>query len=50
MILLRVSKTVSIDLEDLSKIQELIKKGKTANLSEFVQNAIKKQLEEDRDV
>ncbi len=39
-----VAKSVSIDLEDLTEIQEIIKKGESANLSEFVRNAIKHEL------
>lgn len=41
---LMVAKSVSIDLEDLTEIQEIIKKGESANLSEFVRNAIKHEL------
>lgn len=39
-----VAKSVSIDLEDLAEIQEIIKKGESTNLSEFVRNAIKREL------
>jgi len=41
---MRVSKSVSIELEDLSKIQNRIKNGKMT-FSEFVQMAIQKELE-----
>lgn len=39
-----VAKCVSMDLEDLTEIQEKIKKGESNNLSEFVRNAIRKEL------
>ena len=45
MIRLLVSRTVSIELDDLAKIQEKIKKGDLANISEFVQRAVKNELE-----
>ena len=40
-----VSKSVSIEIKDLVKIDEEIKDGKAANVSEFVQKAIKNELE-----
>lgn len=39
-----VSKTISIELEDLGKIQEKIKNGETPSVSEFVQKAVKNEL------
>ena len=42
-----VSKSVSIEINDLVKIDEEIKDGKAANVSEFVQRAIKNELERD---
>ncbi len=39
-----VSKTVSLELEDLYKIQERLKDGNNTTFSEFVQNAIKNEL------
>ena len=46
MTLLIVSKTISIELEDLGKINEKIKNGEVSSLSEFVKTAVKKHLEE----
>jgi Arc/MetJ-type ribon-helix-helix transcriptional regulator len=43
---LMVAKSVSMDLNDLSKIQEKIENGESASLSEFVRNAIKNELKE----
>lgn len=42
-----VSKTISIEFEDLKKIDSLIKDGEARNLSEFIRCAIKNQLKED---
>ncbi|WP_100908787.1 ribbon-helix-helix protein, CopG family [Methanobacterium subterraneum] len=39
-----VAKCVSMDLEDLTEIQEKIKKGESNSVSEFVRNAIRKEL------
>lgn len=39
-----VGKSVSMDLNDLNKIQKRIEKGESSSLSEFVRNAIKKEL------
>jgi hypothetical protein len=39
-----VSKTVSLELEDLSKIRDKLKEGKASTFSEFVQRAIKNEL------
>jgi predicted CopG family antitoxin len=39
-----VSKTVSIDLDDLKRVQNKIKEGKAITFSEFVQRAIKNEL------
>lgn len=44
MISLMVAKCVSMDLEDLAEIQEKIKKGESNSVSEFVRNAIRKEL------
>ncbi|MBW4256577.1 ribbon-helix-helix domain-containing protein [Methanobacterium sp. YSL] len=40
-----VAKSVSMDLEDLNKIEKRIKNGESHSVSEFVRNAIKKELE-----
>jgi len=39
-----VAKSVSIELEDLIQIEEMIKTGKLENLSQFVRKAIKNEL------
>ena len=39
-----VSRTVSFELKDLNKIQKKIENGEVDNLSEFVQKAIKNEL------
>lgn len=39
-----VSKTVSLELEDLSKIDEELKRGEKSTFSEFIQKAIKNEL------
>ena len=39
-----VAKSVSIDLEDLTEIQKILKKCESTNLSEFVRTAIKHEL------
>lgn len=44
MICLRVSKTVSLDAEDIVKIQKSIEKGYAENLSDFIQRAVKNYL------
>jgi hypothetical protein len=44
---MKVSRTISIDLEDLTEIQKKIKENKIANLSEFIQNAVKNELKGD---
>jgi Arc/MetJ-type ribon-helix-helix transcriptional regulator len=41
---LNVSKTVSLELEDINKIQKLIERKEVSNLSEFVQKAVKNEL------
>jgi Arc/MetJ-type ribon-helix-helix transcriptional regulator len=41
---LMVAKSVSIELEDLIQIEEMIKTGKLENLSQFVRKAIKNEL------
>ncbi|WP_204249874.1 ribbon-helix-helix protein, CopG family [Methanobacterium subterraneum] len=35
---------MSIDLKDLTEIQEKVKKGESNSVSEFVRNAIRKEL------
>ena len=45
-----VSKTISIELEDLGKINEKIKNGEVSSLSEFIQIAVKNQLTEEMNV
>jgi Arc/MetJ-type ribon-helix-helix transcriptional regulator len=39
-----VGKSVSLDLDDLKKVNKKIKKGEFANFSEFVRKAMKKEL------
>ncbi len=39
-----VAKSVSIELEDLIQIEEMIKTGKLENVSQFVRKAIKNEL------
>lgn len=39
-----VGKSVSMDLNDLNKIQKRIENGESSSLSEFVRNAIKNEL------
>lgn len=41
---MKVSRTFSIDIEDLTEIQTRIDDGKISNLNEFVQNAVKNEL------
>jgi Arc/MetJ-type ribon-helix-helix transcriptional regulator len=40
-----VAKSVSMDLEDLTEIEKRIKNGESHSVSEFIRNAIKKELE-----
>lgn len=40
-----VSRTITIDLEDMIRIEEKIMEGKFKSVSHFVQNAVKKELE-----
>lgn len=40
-----VSKTISIEFDDLVEVQDRIKIGEVQSLSEFVQKAIKNELE-----
>jgi Arc/MetJ-type ribon-helix-helix transcriptional regulator len=42
--IVKVNKSVSIDLKSLVKIQEKIDNGESENLSEFIQKAIKNEL------
>lgn len=44
---MKVSRTISIDLEDLTEIQKRINENNVSNLSEFVQNAVKNELKGD---
>lgn len=46
---MNVSKTVSISLNDLLKIQMYVNEGKISSVSEFVQIAVQKQLNEMED-
>lgn len=39
-----VSKTVSLDAEDVVKIQKLMHKGQAENASDFIQKAVKMYL------
>jgi len=39
-----VGKSVSVDLNDLNRIQKRIENGESSSLSEFVRNAIKNEL------
>ena len=41
---LKVGKSVSLDFEDLEKINKKILKGESKNLSEFITKAIKNEL------
>jgi hypothetical protein len=45
---MKVSRTISIDLEDLTEIQKKIKECKISNLSEFIQYVVKKELKGER--
>lgn len=40
-----VAKSVSLDFDDLKKIHEKIKNGESPSLSQFIRNAIKKELQ-----
>ena len=42
-----VSKTITLEAEDVVKIQKSVENGKAATFSEFVQNAIKNELRSD---
>jgi metal-responsive CopG/Arc/MetJ family transcriptional regulator len=44
---MKVSRTISIDLEYLTEIQKRIDECKISNLSEFVQKAVKNELKGD---
>ena len=48
MIALKVAISVSIELDDLSKVLEKILKGESSNLSEFIQKAVKNELKTDK--
>lgn len=39
-----VSKTVSLELDDLKKVENKLKKGKASTFSDFVQKAIRNEL------
>lgn len=45
---MKVSRTISLDLEDLNHIQMKINEGRISNLSEFIQYAVKKELGDDK--
>ena len=45
---MKVAIIVSIDLDDLIKVMEKILIGESSNLSEFIQKAVKKELESDK--
>lgn len=47
---MKVSRTISIDIKDLTEIQTKIDKGKISNLSEFIQNAVKNELKVNKHV
>lgn len=42
--ILKVSRTISIEFDDLARIKKLISEGKASNLSEFIQKAVKHEL------
>ncbi|MBP2045143.1 ribbon-helix-helix protein, CopG family [Methanobacterium aggregans] len=42
---MKVAKSVTLDLKDMHKIEEKIKKGETSNFSHFVRLAIQEKLE-----
>ena len=42
-----VSKSVSLEIEDLLKIEKKVREGKTASISAYVQQSIKKNLSEE---
>jgi Arc/MetJ-type ribon-helix-helix transcriptional regulator len=39
-----VSKSVSLEVEDLAKVEKAVEKGHAKNVSVFVQNAVKNEL------
>lgn len=39
-----VSRTIALDLKDMTKIQRKIENGEFKNVSEFVQKAVKNEL------
>lgn len=44
---MKISRSITLDLEDLIRIDGEIKKGKFESVSEFAQKAIKNELERD---
>lgn len=48
MIILKVNKSVTLDLNDLIKVRKRIKEGESDNLSEFVRKAMKEKLKGDK--
>lgn len=44
---MKISRSITLDLEDLIKIDSEIKKGEVGSVSEFAQVAIKHELERD---
>jgi len=41
---LLVSRTIALDLEDMTRIQRKIENGEFKNVSEFVQQAVRNEL------
>lgn len=41
-----VSKTVTLEVGDLAKVEDAIKKGQAKSVSNFVQNAVKRELKQ----
>lgn len=46
---MRVTKSVSVDANDLIKIGNVIKNGNYLNVSDFVQKAVKNELEREEE-
>jgi Arc/MetJ-type ribon-helix-helix transcriptional regulator len=43
---MKIAKTVTLDFEDLAKIDAKVKNGEFEGVSDFVQRAVKNQLKE----
>ncbi|MEN6574136.1 hypothetical protein [Methanobacterium aggregans] len=41
---MKISRTITLDFEDLVKIDDEIKRGEFGSVSEFVQHAVKNEL------